>query len=172
MAYSDATGRLVARVGDEVQFSAFDLSYQQAMEHGGLEEISPACSGAYWAVGEEFSASAPEVPVETTGDVVAAWTVEQADNLADQIVGFLIEREPTVRNAYRAALTEWVRDNVKWVLHKPQRAGDDLQMEVTAHVWLDVEGRTFEVWVPFILTIGEQSVVDWAINLAGARIHE
>ena len=58
----DATGRVVARIGDEVRFSAFDLSYQQAMDHGGMEEISPACSGAYWAVGEEFSASAPEVP--------------------------------------------------------------------------------------------------------------
>ena len=54
----DATGRLVARIGDEVQFSSFDLSYEQAMDHGGLEEISPACSGAYWAVGEEFTASA------------------------------------------------------------------------------------------------------------------
>ena len=56
----DATGRVVARVGDAVQFSAFDLSYQQAMEHGGLEETSPACSAPYWAVGEEFTASAPE----------------------------------------------------------------------------------------------------------------
>ena len=58
----DATGRVVARIGDEVQFSAFDLSYQQAIEHGGLEEISPACSAPFWAVGEEFTASAPEAP--------------------------------------------------------------------------------------------------------------
>ena len=58
----DATGRVVARVGDEVQFSASSLTYQQAMEHGGLEEISPACSGAYWAVGEEFTAPAPDAP--------------------------------------------------------------------------------------------------------------
>ena len=56
----DATGRVVARIGDEVQFSAFDLSYQQAMEHGGLEEISPACSAPYWAVGEEFTAPVSE----------------------------------------------------------------------------------------------------------------
>ena len=56
----DATGRVVARIGDEVQFSAFDLSYQQAMEHGGLDEISPACAAPYWAVSEEFTASAPE----------------------------------------------------------------------------------------------------------------
>ena len=58
----DAAGRVVARVGDEVQFSASSLTYQQAMEHGGLEEISPACSGAYWAVGEELTAPAPDAP--------------------------------------------------------------------------------------------------------------
>ena len=58
----DATGRVVARVGDEVQFSAFDLTYQQATEHGGLEKILPACAAPYWAVGEEFTASAPEAP--------------------------------------------------------------------------------------------------------------
>jgi hypothetical protein len=59
----DATGRVVARVGDEVQFSAFAISYQQAIEHGGLDEISGACSAPYWAVGEEFTAApAPEAP--------------------------------------------------------------------------------------------------------------
>ena len=58
----DATGRIVARIGDEVRFSALDLSYQQAIEHGGLEEISPACCGPYWAVGEDFTASASEAP--------------------------------------------------------------------------------------------------------------
>ena len=57
VAILDASGRVVARVGDEVQFSAFDLSYQQATEHGGLEEITPACSGPYWAVGEDFTAN-------------------------------------------------------------------------------------------------------------------
>ena len=56
----DATGRVVGHVGDEVQFSAFDLSYQQAMEHGGLDKISPACSAPYWAVAEEFTAPATE----------------------------------------------------------------------------------------------------------------
>ena len=58
----DSTGRLVARVGDEVQFSAIDLTHQQAMEHGGLEEISPACSGPYWAVGEDFSVLVDQAP--------------------------------------------------------------------------------------------------------------
>ena len=60
----DATGRVVARVGDQVQFSAFDLSYRQAIEHGGLDEITPACSSPYWAVGEEFTAAqAQEAPM-------------------------------------------------------------------------------------------------------------
>ena len=58
----DATDRVVARVGDEVQFTAFDLTYQQAMDHGGLDEISPACSGPYWAVERDFSASAAQAP--------------------------------------------------------------------------------------------------------------
>ena len=54
----DATGRVVARVGDEVQFSAVSISYQQAIEHSGLREISPACLGPYWVVGDDFSAVA------------------------------------------------------------------------------------------------------------------
>ena len=58
----DATGRVVAHIGGEVQFSAFDLTYEQAMDHGGLEDISPACAGPYWAVGEEFSDPASQAP--------------------------------------------------------------------------------------------------------------
>ena len=57
---ADATGSVVARVGDEVEFDAFNLTYGEAREHGGLAEITPACSGPYWAVGETFAAvSAP-----------------------------------------------------------------------------------------------------------------
>ena len=52
---ADATGRVVARVGDEVEFDAFNLTYPEAMEHSGLAEITPACSGPYWAIGEEFA---------------------------------------------------------------------------------------------------------------------
>ena len=48
----DATGRIVARVGDEVQVNAFDVTYDQAIEHGGLEEITPGCWAPYWAVEE------------------------------------------------------------------------------------------------------------------------
>ena len=40
----DATGQVVARVGDRVEFNALDLTYTQAREHGGLDEITPACS--------------------------------------------------------------------------------------------------------------------------------
>ena len=53
---ADANGNVVARVGDEVDFDAFELTYPEAMEHGGLAEITPACSGPYWAVGETFAA--------------------------------------------------------------------------------------------------------------------
>ena len=53
---ADATGSVVARVGDEVEFDAFNLTYREAKEHGGLAEITPACSGPYWAVGETFAA--------------------------------------------------------------------------------------------------------------------
>ena len=38
----DGTGNVVARVGDEVEFDAFNLTYEEAKEHGGLAEITPA----------------------------------------------------------------------------------------------------------------------------------
>ena len=52
----DAAGRTVARVGDDVQFSAAAVSYAQAMERSGLREISPACSGPLWVVADDFTA--------------------------------------------------------------------------------------------------------------------
>ena len=52
----DATGRVAARVGDEVQFGAVSVSYQEGQDHGGMRGISPACSGGYWVVGEDFAA--------------------------------------------------------------------------------------------------------------------
>ena len=48
----DTARRVVARVGDEVEINAFNVTYGQATKHGGLEEITPACSGGYWAVEE------------------------------------------------------------------------------------------------------------------------
>ena len=53
----DAAGRVVAHVGDVVQVNAFNVTYDQAIKHGGLEEITPACSGDYWAVEEIFTAT-------------------------------------------------------------------------------------------------------------------
>ncbi len=53
-----ADGRVAARVGDEVRFSAFSVTYYQAIKHGGLEEITPACSGPYLAVEEDFASTA------------------------------------------------------------------------------------------------------------------
>ena len=52
----DESGRVVARVGDEVQFSAVSISYQEAMDHTGKRELGPACSGGYWVVGDDFAA--------------------------------------------------------------------------------------------------------------------
>ena len=54
----DANGRVAARMGDEVRFSAFNVTYHQAIKHGGLEEITPACSGPYLAVEEDFASTA------------------------------------------------------------------------------------------------------------------
>ena len=51
----DGTSGVIARVGDEVEFNAFNLTYGEAKEHGGLAEITPACSGPYWAVGTKFA---------------------------------------------------------------------------------------------------------------------
>ena len=56
----DATGVVIARAGDKVQLSAFYVSHENAVEHGGLEEISLACGGPLWAVGEDFTAMAPD----------------------------------------------------------------------------------------------------------------
>ena len=50
-------GHVAARLGDEVQFRALELTYNQALEHGGLDEITPACGAPYWAVGEEFTSA-------------------------------------------------------------------------------------------------------------------
>ena len=53
----DETGRVVARVGEEIEFSAVAVTYEEAMEHTGLRDVSPACSGGYWVVGEDFAAA-------------------------------------------------------------------------------------------------------------------
>ena len=52
----DENGRVIARAGDDVQFGAISLSYLQAVDHGGIEAITPACSGPYWVVGDDIAA--------------------------------------------------------------------------------------------------------------------
>ncbi len=52
----DASGRVVARAGDEIQYSAVPVTYEEAMGHSGLRDISPVCSGGYWVVGDDIAA--------------------------------------------------------------------------------------------------------------------
>ena len=56
---ADSTGRVIARVGDQVQFSAFGVPHGWALRHGGVEEITLFCDGSYWAVGNDFRAVDP-----------------------------------------------------------------------------------------------------------------
>ena len=52
----DASGRVVARVGDDVQFSAVSISRQEAIDHTGFREMWPACPGGHLVVGDDFAA--------------------------------------------------------------------------------------------------------------------
>ena len=52
----NAAGRVVARVGDEIQFSAVSISHQEAMDHTGLREMWSACPSAHLVVGDDFAA--------------------------------------------------------------------------------------------------------------------
>ena len=52
----DETGRVVARVGEEIEFGAVAVTYEEAMEQSGLRDVSPACSGGYWVVGGDLAA--------------------------------------------------------------------------------------------------------------------
>ena len=50
------SGRVVARVGDEIQVSAVAVNREEAVEHSGYREVSPACGGGMWFVGEDIAA--------------------------------------------------------------------------------------------------------------------
>ena len=52
----DASGRVVARVGDEIQVSAVAVTREEAVDHSGYREVSPDCGGGLWFVGEDFGA--------------------------------------------------------------------------------------------------------------------
>ena len=51
----DASGRVVARVGDEIQVSAVAVTREEAVEHSGYREISPDCGGGLWFVGDDVT---------------------------------------------------------------------------------------------------------------------
>ena len=88
----DATGRVVARVGDKIQFSAFSVTYRQAMEHSGLREISPACSGGYWVVGDDFAAVPdPELRVPAQKNVEDPQTTEAAEGSGGPVLVTQVE---------------------------------------------------------------------------------
>ena len=48
----DKAGRVLARVGDEVELNAFRVTYDQARKFTGLNEIRTVCGGPYWVVEE------------------------------------------------------------------------------------------------------------------------
>ena len=50
------SGRVVARVGDEIQVSAVAVNREEAVEHSGYREVSPDCGGGLWFVGEDIAA--------------------------------------------------------------------------------------------------------------------
>ena len=89
---ADASGGVVARVGDEIQFSAVSISYQQAMDHSGLREITPACSGGYWVVGDDFTAVPdPELRVPAQKNVEDPQTTEAAEGSGGPVLVTQVE---------------------------------------------------------------------------------
>ena len=107
----DATGRIVARVGDEVQVNAFNVTYDQAVKHGGLDKITPACSGAL-AVEEVIEppedahkGSVPIISVETSliqSQTLPPRTVQDLVNRSQAIVIGTVTAisEPVVERPY------------------------------------------------------------------------
>ena len=88
----DATGRVVASVGDEIQFSAVSISYREAMDHSGLKEITPACSGGYWVVGDDFAAVPdPELRVPAQKNVEDPQTTEAAEGSGGPVLVTQVE---------------------------------------------------------------------------------
>ena len=52
----DATGRIVAHVGDDVRFSRTNVSFEQALDQEWIHGLSWDCSGPYWLVADEVAA--------------------------------------------------------------------------------------------------------------------
>ena len=59
----DATGRIVAHVGDDVRFSRTNVSFEQALDQEWIHGLSGDCSGPYWLVADEVAAVSRVDPV-------------------------------------------------------------------------------------------------------------
>ena len=59
----DATGRIVAHVGDDVRFSRTNVSFEQALDEGWIHGLSEDCPGPYWLVADEVAAVSHVDPV-------------------------------------------------------------------------------------------------------------
>ena len=59
----DATGRIVAHVGDDVRFSRTNVSFEQALDQEWIHGLSEDCSGPYWLVADEVAAVSHVDPV-------------------------------------------------------------------------------------------------------------
>ena len=59
----DATGRIVAHVGDDVRFSRAPASFDEARDRGWIHGLSEDCSGPYWLVADEVAAVSHVDPV-------------------------------------------------------------------------------------------------------------
>ena len=59
----DATGRIVAHVGDDVRFSRTNVSFEQALDQEWIHGLSGDCSGPYWLVADEVAAVSHVDPV-------------------------------------------------------------------------------------------------------------
>ena len=57
----DATGRIVAHVGDDVRFSRTNVSFEQALDQEWINGLSGDCSGPYWLVADEVAAVSSDV---------------------------------------------------------------------------------------------------------------
>ena len=63
---ANSAGRFVARVGDDVQLSAAAVTYGEALDQGGQEDIPNGCPGPYWVVGDDLTAATPGLVDEHT----------------------------------------------------------------------------------------------------------
>ena len=110
----DKAGRVVARRwATRFRSTPSDVTYGQATKHGGLDKITPACSGGYWAVEQVIEpsedahkGSVPIISVETSliqNQTLPPRTVQDLVNRSQAIVvGTVTEiSKPVVELALR-----------------------------------------------------------------------